>query len=138
MDPSKEQRNRESLKCRCKTHLRITLRKSFDIFPQEWHVTKFIIDHNHELLAPSKVRFLPSNQIITKEGEDHIQLLKEANLSMRQIMCIMELEKKVEHGHLPFFQKNIHNLFGKMRRKHATSDAMRESWRIQSFNMLLK
>ena len=79
MDPSKEQRNRESLKCRCKAHLRIVLRRSFDIFPQEWHVTKFIIDHNYELLAPSKVRFLPSNRIITKEDEDHIQLLKEAN-----------------------------------------------------------
>ena len=25
VDPSKEQRNRESLKCRCKTHLRIAL-----------------------------------------------------------------------------------------------------------------
>ena len=36
----------------------------------------------------------------------------------------MELEKKVEHGHLPFFQKDIHNLFEKMRREHATSDAM--------------
>ena len=36
----------------------------------------------------------------------------------------MELEKKVEHGHLPFFQKVIHNLFEKMRREHAMSDAM--------------
>ena len=80
VDPSKVQRNRESLKCRCKAHLRIVLRRSFDIFPQEWHVTKFIIDHNYELLAPSKVRFLPSNRIITKEDEDRIQLLKEANL----------------------------------------------------------
>ena len=23
--------------------------ESLDIFPQEWHVIKFIVDHNHEL-----------------------------------------------------------------------------------------
>ena len=42
VDPSKKQRNKESLKCRCKAYLRIALRKSFDIFPQEWHVTKLL------------------------------------------------------------------------------------------------
>ena len=35
VDSSKEQRNRISTRCGCKAHLRITLRKSFDIFPQE-------------------------------------------------------------------------------------------------------
>ena len=61
VDSSKEQRNRISTRCGCKAHLRITLRKSFDIFPREWHVTKFVIDHNHELLSPLEVRFLPAN-----------------------------------------------------------------------------
>ena len=61
VDPSKEQRNRMSLKCGCKARLTIVLRKSIDIFPKEWQVTIFVIDHNHELLSPSSVRFLPAN-----------------------------------------------------------------------------
>ena len=48
MDPSKEQRNRKPLKCGCKVHLTIVLRKSIDIFPKEWHVIIFVVDHNHE------------------------------------------------------------------------------------------
>ncbi|KAH7845832.1 hypothetical protein Vadar_006568 [Vaccinium darrowii] len=50
-DPSKEQRNRISVKCGCKARMRITLRKSCDIFLQEWQVTQFVREHNHELLT---------------------------------------------------------------------------------------
>jgi hypothetical protein len=57
------------------------------------------------LLSISKVRFLPANRVITKDDEERILLLKEAGLSIRQIMRIMELEKNVKHGHLPFFSK---------------------------------
>lgn len=54
LKPSLQQRNRKSSKCECKAHLRIALRKSgSNVFPQEWHVTKFIADHNHDLLSPS-------------------------------------------------------------------------------------
>ena len=55
VDPSKEQQNRKSLKCGCKACLTIVLRKSIDIIPKEWHVTIFVIDHNHELLSPSSI-----------------------------------------------------------------------------------
>ncbi|KAH7857174.1 hypothetical protein Vadar_009871 [Vaccinium darrowii] len=96
-DPSKEQRNRISVKCGCKARMRITLRKSCDIFPQEWQVTQFVREHNHELLTPLEVRFLPANRIIIKEDEDRILLLKEGGLSVKQIMRIMELEKGIDH-----------------------------------------
>ncbi|CAJ2635570.1 unnamed protein product [Trifolium pratense] len=36
IDPSKEQRKRESSRCECKAHLRISSQKSHDIFPSEW------------------------------------------------------------------------------------------------------
>ena len=98
VDPSKEQRNRKSLKCGCKAHLIIILRKSFDIFPQEWHVTKFVVDHNHDLFSPTKMRFLPANQVITIDDEKHIFLLKEVGLSIREVMCVMELERHLKHG----------------------------------------
>lgn len=49
VDLCKPQRNKESSRCECKAHMRITLKKSFDIFPEEWHVTKILKQHNHEM-----------------------------------------------------------------------------------------
>jgi hypothetical protein len=51
IEPSKEQRNRQSSKCNCKAHLRIKLQKYHDIFPIEWWVTSFVAEHNHGLLT---------------------------------------------------------------------------------------
>ena len=39
-------------------------------------------------------------------------------------MRIMELEKNLKYGHLPFFQIDVCNLYVKMRRMHAMSDTM--------------
>ncbi|GKE80478.1 protein FAR1-related sequence 11, partial [Tanacetum coccineum] len=121
---SKNHRNRESSKCWCKVHMRLTLKKSFDIFPEEWHVTKFIKDHNHELLSHEEMRFLPANRIITPEDEQEILLYKEAGLNVREIIRVMELKKNVKHGGLSFLDNDIHNLFTKVRRVLGGSDAM--------------
>ncbi|XP_071704366.1 protein FAR1-RELATED SEQUENCE 11-like [Rutidosis leptorrhynchoides] len=123
-DPSKDQRNRGSMRCGCNAHVRLTLKKSCDIFPEEWHVTKFIKDHNHELLSKEEMRFLPVNRIITSEDEDQILLYKEAELNVRQIIRVMELQKQVKHGDLSFFEKDVRNLFTKVKNKLGDTDAM--------------
>ena len=33
--------------------------------------------------------------------------MKEAKLSIREVMRVMEIERHLKHGQLPFFQKNI-------------------------------
>ncbi|KAL7243138.1 hypothetical protein ACSBR1_015539 [Camellia fascicularis] len=104
--------------------MHIKLRKRFDIFPEEWHVTAFIVEHNHELLSPLETRLLPSNQTITKEDEDHILLLKERDLSVRQIMRIMELEGNINHGNLPFLEKEVRNLFTRIHKEQEVNDAI--------------
>ncbi|KAK9987564.1 hypothetical protein SO802_027803 [Lithocarpus litseifolius] len=124
VDSSKEQQNRIFTRCGCKAHLRVALQKSFDIFSREWHVTKFVIDHNYELLSPSEVRFLPANRVINKEDKDRILLLKKGGLLVRKIIRVIELEKGVKHGDLPFSKGDIHNLYVKMRRMHAMNNAM--------------
>ncbi|XP_071700907.1 protein FAR1-RELATED SEQUENCE 11-like isoform X2 [Rutidosis leptorrhynchoides] len=91
---SKHQRTRESIKCGCKAHIRITFKRSFDIFPEEWHITKFVKEHNHELLSPEAMRFLPVNRTITLEDEKQILLFKDAGLNVRQIIRVMELQKQ--------------------------------------------
>jgi hypothetical protein len=111
IEPSKEQRKRESSKCNCKAHLRIKLQKYHDIFPMEWRVTSFVAEHNHGLLTESEVRFLPAYRTILEDDCERIFLLKEGGLSVRQIMRVMELEKDVKHGYLPFTEKDVRNLF---------------------------
>ena len=50
--------------------------------------------------------------------------MKKGGLSIRQIIRVMEFEKGVKHGDLPFFKRDIHNVFVKMRLMHAMNDAM--------------
>ena len=70
----------------------------------------FVVDQNHELLSPSRVRFLPANRVITEDDKNCILLYKKARLLVREIICVMELKKNVKHEHLPFFQQDIRNL----------------------------
>jgi len=101
----------------------IKLKKSFEIFPNEWQVIELISNHNHDLLPPDQVRFLASYRNISVEDEKRISLLKEANLSVKQIMRVMELEKNVKYGDLPFLQKDIHNFFNKIHQGKLDGDA---------------
>ncbi|PWA55515.1 Protein FAR1-RELATED SEQUENCE 11 [Artemisia annua] len=123
VDHSKEQRNRGSSRCGCKAHMRIALRKTNEIFPEEWHVATFSLEHNHELLSAKEVRFLPSYRTITKEDEKRILMLKECGLSVKQIMRVMEVEKDVPHGQLQFLSKDVHNFLSKIHEMHSQNDA---------------
>ncbi|XP_074342210.1 protein FAR1-RELATED SEQUENCE 11-like [Apium graveolens] len=55
VDPVLKQRNTPSTRCDCKAHMRVTLKKSFEIFPEQWHVTEFIVTHNHELFSQEEI-----------------------------------------------------------------------------------
>ncbi|KAK8488740.1 hypothetical protein V6N11_068333 [Hibiscus sabdariffa] len=122
-DHFKPQRNKKSSKCDCKAHMRITLKRSFDIFPEEWHVTKFINLHNHGMISPEAMRFLPTNRTITSEDEKQILMYKEAGLQVRQIIKVMELQKNVKHGELSFIDKDVRNLFDRVKRMLGANDA---------------
>ncbi|XP_074314717.1 protein FAR1-RELATED SEQUENCE 11-like [Silene latifolia] len=124
VEPSKEQRNRPSTRCGCNALMRITLKKSCDIFLEKWHVTQFNSHHNHQLLSPIQVRFLPSYRSISKEDEQQLLLYKNAGLSVRQIIRVMELQKNVKYGDLPFFKKDVHNFFSRKRQENLANDAM--------------
>lgn len=123
VDPFKQQRNRQSVKCECKARICITLRTSCDIFLEEWQIVACVKEHNHELLAPSEVRFLSAYRTITKKDQDRILLLKEGGLTVRQIMRVMELEQNIDHGLLPFIEKDVRNLFTRIRKQDEVNDA---------------
>lgn len=46
-----------SSKCDCRAHMRITLKRCFDIFPKEGHVTIFIKEHNYHMLSLWRIVF---------------------------------------------------------------------------------
>ncbi|KAL2941635.1 Protein FAR1-RELATED SEQUENCE 11 [Bienertia sinuspersici] len=62
------------------------------------------------------MRFLPANRMISQEDEKRILLLKEVGFVVRQIIRVLELEKNVEQGELPFLEKDIRNIFTKVRK----------------------
>ena len=79
--------------------------------------------NNHPMLSHEELRFLPSNWSITPQGEKKILLYKEAGLSIRQIIRVMELEKNLKHGELSFLERDIRNLYGKVKKLLGVEDA---------------
>lgn len=82
----------------------------------------FSKEHNHEMFPLEAMRFLPANRSISPEDEKQILLFKEAGLSVRQIMRVLELEKNLGHGELPFIEKDVRNLFGRVKRLIGADD----------------
>lgn len=59
-------------------------------------------------------------------------------------MCIVEIEKDISHSYLPFFEKDVWNLFTRIEKKHGSNDAEDlynivelQKKRMQGSNMLL-
>ncbi|KAL2936164.1 putative protein FAR1-RELATED SEQUENCE 10 [Bienertia sinuspersici] len=83
---------------------------------KKWHVTKLVKEHNRELLSSKEMHLLAANRSISQEEEKQILLYKEAGLTVRQIIRVMELEKNVRHGELSFIKRDARNLFTRLKR----------------------
>ncbi|GAU41350.1 hypothetical protein TSUD_390360 [Trifolium subterraneum] len=101
---TKPQRNRKSSRCGCQAYMRIS--KTTEFGPPEWRVTGFANHHNHELLEPNQVRFLPAYRTISDVDKNRILMFAKTGISVHQMMRLMELEKCVEPGYLPFTEKD--------------------------------
>ncbi|XP_047064270.1 protein FAR1-RELATED SEQUENCE 11-like [Lolium rigidum] len=104
-DGATPQRNRRSSRCGCRALLRIG--RDAGAGGPEWRVTGFSDHHNHELLRQDQARSLP---VISDTDRERILLLAKSGISVQQMMRIMELEKCVEPGSLPFAEKDVRNL----------------------------
>ncbi|XP_030473626.2 protein FAR1-RELATED SEQUENCE 11 [Syzygium oleosum] len=111
---SKPQRNRKSSRCGCQAYMRIS--KTTDLGAPEWRVTGFVNHHNHELLEPNQVRFLPAYRTISDTDKSRILMFAKTGISVQQMMRLMELEKCVEPGYLPFTEKDVRNLLQSFRK----------------------
>lgn len=111
---SKPQRNRKSSRCGCQAYMRIS--KTPELGVEEWRVTGFVNQHNHELLEPNQVRFLPAYRTISDVDKSRILMFAKTGISVQQMMRLMELEKCVEPGYLPFTEKDVRNLLQSFRK----------------------
>uniref|UniRef100_A0A9I9EGF7 Protein FAR1-RELATED SEQUENCE n=1 Tax=Cucumis melo TaxID=3656 RepID=A0A9I9EGF7_CUCME len=111
---NKPQRNRKSSRCGCQAYMRIS--KTMELGPPEWRVTGFANHHNHELLEPNQVRFLPAYRTISEIDKGRILMYAKSGISVQQMMRLMELEKGVEPGYLPFTEKDVRNLLQSFRK----------------------
>lgn len=111
---NKPQRNRKSSRCGCQAYMRIS--KTTELGTPEWRVTGFANHHNHELLEPNQVRFLPAYRTISDMDKSRILMFAKTGISVQQMMRLMELEKCVEPGYLPFTEKDVRNLLQSFRK----------------------
>lgn len=111
---SKPQRNRKSSRCGCQAYMRIS--KTTELGGQEWRVTGFANHHNHELLELNQVRFLPAYRTISESDKSRLLMFAKTGISVQQMMRLMELEKCVEPGYLPFTEKDVRNLLQSFRK----------------------
>ncbi|XP_021730271.1 protein FAR1-RELATED SEQUENCE 11-like [Chenopodium quinoa] len=123
--PSEEgklQRNRKSSRCGCQAYMRIVKRSDLDV--PEWRVTGFSNNHNHELLKSVEVQIPPSHCTISADDKSRICLFAKAGMSARQMLRLMELEKGVKLGCLPFTELNIRDLLQSFRHVDKDNDAI--------------
>ncbi|XP_015580664.1 protein FAR1-RELATED SEQUENCE 11 [Ricinus communis] len=111
---NKPQRNRKSSRCGCQAYMRIS--KTTELGAPEWRVTGFANHHNHELLEQNQVRFLPAYRTISDTDKSRILMFAKTGISVQQMMRLMELEKCVEPGYLPFTEKDVRNLLQSFRK----------------------
>ncbi|KAF0893207.1 hypothetical protein E2562_023229 [Oryza meyeriana var. granulata] len=110
------QRNRRSSRCGCQAYMRIGRSAVARAGDPEWRVTGFSNHHNHELLGQDQVRLLPAYRVISGADKDRIMMFAKSGISVQQMMRIMELEKCLEPGNLPFTEKDVRNLIQSCRK----------------------
>lgn len=119
-DDRKLQRNRKSSRCGCQAYMRIVKRMDFDV--PEWRITGFSNDHNHEFLKSTEVQLLPAYCTISVDDKSRICIFARAGMSVRQILRLMELEKGVKIGCLPFTEIDVRNLLQSIRNVNDDND----------------
>lgn len=100
-------RDRKSVRCGCDAKLYLT--KEIVDGVTQWYISQFSNVHNHELLEDDQVRLLPAYRKIQEADQERILLLSKAGFPVNRIVKVLELEKGVQPGQLPFIEKDVRN-----------------------------
>lgn len=114
-------RDRKSVRCGCDAKLYLT-KENVDGNTQ-WYVSQFSNVHNHELLEDDQVRLLPAYRKIQESDQERILLLSKAGFPVNRIVQVLELEKGVQPGQLPFIEKDVRNFVRTCKKTVQENDA---------------
>ncbi|XP_015900729.3 putative protein FAR1-RELATED SEQUENCE 10 [Ziziphus jujuba] len=115
-------RERKSVRCGCDAKLYLT--KEIVDGVTQWYVSQFSNVHNHELLEDDQVRLLPAYRKIQEADQERILLLSKAGFPVNRIVKVLELEKGVQPGHLPFIEKDVRNFVRTCKKTVQENDAL--------------
>ncbi|WRX20764.1 FAR1 DNA binding domain - like 10 [Theobroma cacao] len=115
-------RDRKSVRCGCDAKLYLT--KEIVEGVSQWYVSQFSNVHNHELLEDDQVRLLPAYRKIQEADQERILLLSKAGFPVNRIVKVLELEKGVQPGQLPFIEKDVRNFVRTCKKTVQENDAL--------------
>ncbi|XP_019058795.1 PREDICTED: putative protein FAR1-RELATED SEQUENCE 10 [Tarenaya hassleriana] len=114
-------RERKSVRCGCDAKLYLTKEIVDGVI--QWYVSQFSNVHNHELLEDDQVRLLPAYRKIQQADQERILLLSKAGFPVNRIVKLLELEKGVQPGQLPFIEKDVRNFVRTCKKTVQENDA---------------
>ncbi|XP_028943522.2 putative protein FAR1-RELATED SEQUENCE 10 isoform X2 [Malus domestica] len=115
-------RDRKSVRCGCDAKMYLS-KEVVDGFSQ-WFVVQFSNVHNHELLEDDQVRLLPAYRKIHEADQERILLLSKAGFPIHRIVKVLELEKGIQGGQLPFLERDVRNFVQNRKKVVQENDAL--------------
>ncbi|KAM1540787.1 hypothetical protein ACFX10_005420 [Malus domestica] len=115
-------RDRKSVRCGCDAKMYLS-KEVVDGFSQ-WFVVQFSNVHNHELLEDDQVRLLPAYRKIHEADQERILLLSKAGFPIHRIVKVLELEKGIQGGQLPFLERDVRNFVQNRKKFVQENDAL--------------
>ncbi|KAH7545370.1 hypothetical protein FEM48_Zijuj01G0086400 [Ziziphus jujuba var. spinosa] len=115
-------RDRKSVRCGCDA--KMYLSKEVVEGVSQWFVVQFSNVHNHELLEDDQVRLLPAYRKIHEADQERILLLSKAGFPIHRIVKVLELEKGIHGGQLPFLERDVRNFVQNRKKVVQENDAL--------------
>ncbi|KAK3022642.1 hypothetical protein RJ639_045408 [Escallonia herrerae] len=115
-------RDRKSVRCGCDA--KMYLSKEVVDGVSQWFIVQFSNVHNHELLEDDQVRLLPAYRKIHEADQERILLLSKAGFPVHRIVKVLELEKGIHGGQLPFLERDVRNFVQNRKKIIQENDAL--------------
>ncbi|KAJ8770551.1 hypothetical protein K2173_018042 [Erythroxylum novogranatense] len=129
-------RDRKSVRCGCDA--KMYLSKEVIEGVSQWFVVQFSNVHNHELLEDDQVRLLPAYRKIQESDQERILLLSKAGFPIHRIVKVLELEKGIQGGQLPFLERDVRNFVQNRKKIVQENDALLSEKRENGIMELLE
>jgi len=100
----KATRNKDSKKCGCEWFIRL----NHDIEDGTYKISQASLAHNHTLLPPKFMRYVPANRDVPEHIKDEIHLMRQAGITTSNIQSLLLV--KYGAGAKSWISKDIYNI----------------------------